>query len=146
MMARPTKYNQDFHPLLGEALAINGLTDIQIAEKMGISEATLYNWQRDHGEFLEAIQRGKDTPDDQVENALLKKALGFREKTIKAFNSNGVVIYGEYDEYYPPDTAAIFIWLKNRRPGKWRDRQEIVTGEESPKTIILKVVKDGKNG
>src|SRR5271156_4205245 len=31
----------------------------------------------------------------------------------------------EYIEYYPPDTAAMCFWLKNRRPDRWRDVQQL---------------------
>jgi hypothetical protein len=28
-------------------------------------------------------------------------------------------------KHYPPDTGACFIWLKNRDPENWRDKQDI---------------------
>ena len=28
-------------------------------------------------------------------------------------------------EHYPPDTPAASLWLRNRQPAKWRDRQEV---------------------
>lgn len=111
---------------------------------MGVTESTFYLWKSKYKDFSEAIQRGKDTPDDQVENALLKRALGFREPATKAFNSNGTVIYGEYEEYYPPDTAAAFIWLKNRRPEKWRDRRELEHSGDI--NILADWIKDGEKG
>lgn len=135
---RPTKYNEEFHPPWAEALARNGLNDEEIAKKLNISVATLYNWRTDHKEFLEAIRKGKNDPDDQVERAFFKKAIGFREPAVKIFNNNGTPLIVPYEEYYPPDTAAGFIWMKNRRPDKWKDRQEINLKDESPKTIILK--------
>ena len=27
-------------------------------------------------------------------------------------------------KYYPPEVTACIFWLKNRRPDKWRDRQD----------------------
>ena len=30
-----------------------------------------------------------------------------------------------YTEHFPPDTAAAFIWLKNRQPDRWRDKKEV---------------------
>jgi hypothetical protein len=32
-------------------------------------------------------------------------------------------------KHVPPDVAAAFIWLKNRRPAEWKDRHE-VTGKD----------------
>ena len=41
----------------------------------------------------------------------------------------GQVIREEYTEHYPPDTNAQRLWLMNRQPDKFRDRQQIdVTG------------------
>ena len=34
-------------------------------------------------------------------------------------------VYAPYTEHYPPDTAAAFIWLKNRRKQDWRDKSEV---------------------
>jgi hypothetical protein len=39
-------------------------------------------------------------------------------------------------KYYPPDTAAAFIWLKNRRG--WKDKQEL--DHKTP--IPIKFVED----
>jgi len=38
-------------------------------------------------------------------------------------------VYARYVQHYPPDTTAASLWLRNRQPDKWRDRQQIdVTG------------------
>lgn len=63
-----------------EAYARDGLTDEQIAHNMDISPATLYNYKRDHLEILEALKKGKEVVDIEVENALLKRALGYSYK------------------------------------------------------------------
>ena len=90
--------------LLLEAWARDGLTDEQIADKMGISVATLYNWKKEHLEILEALKKGKEVVDVEVENALLNLA--------KSGN-----------------VTAIIFWLKNRRPNVWRDKQKDVEDE-----------------
>lgn len=63
--------------LLIEGWARDGLTDEQIAHNMGIASSTLYDWKKRHSEISESLKRGKDVVDRQVENALLKRALGF---------------------------------------------------------------------
>ena len=32
---------------------------------------------------------------------------------------------GAPTSHYPPDTQAASLWLRNRQPAKWRDRQEV---------------------
>lgn len=72
-----------------EAWARNGLTDEQIAHNMGVATKTLYNWKTAHLPILHALKKGKEVVDIQVENALLKRALGYSYKEVtreKVFN------------------------------------------------------------
>lgn len=62
-----------------QAWARNGLTDEQLAKRIGIGRTTLYKWRQLHEELEEAMLRGKDVIDEEVENSLLKKALGGQE-------------------------------------------------------------------
>ena len=87
--------------ILLEGRARDGLTDEQIAEKMRIGMTTYYRWQTDYREIREALKKGKEVVDYEVENALLEEC------------KSGNV------------TAQIF-WLKNRRPDKWRDKPDAV--------------------
>ena len=76
-----------------------GSTMKQVAENIGISMSTLYEWMRLSSEISETIKKGKDIPDILVENALLTAAL-------------------------EGNTTAQIFWLKNRRPDLWRDKTE----------------------
>lgn len=58
--------------------ARTGLTDEQIADNMGISTSTLYAWRNKYPEILESLKQGKEIVDLHVENALLKRALGYK--------------------------------------------------------------------
>lgn len=60
-----------------EAWARNGLTDEQIASNMGITVWSLYNWKKKYSQISQALKKGKEVVDIQVENALLKSALGY---------------------------------------------------------------------
>lgn len=106
------KYQEWLEPdglLLLEGWARDGLTDEQIAHNMGINVATLYKYKKAYNKINEALKKGKEVVDIEVENALLKSAL---EGNI---------------------TAQIF-WLKNRKPNRWREKQSIEhTGEASTK-------------
>ena len=63
--------------LLLEAYARDGLTDEQIAKNLDITPSTLYEWKRRYSEISEALKKGKEVVDIEVENALLKRALGY---------------------------------------------------------------------
>ena len=77
------KYQRWLEPdglLLLEGWARDGLTDEQIAGNVGITATTLYEWKNRFPEISEALKKGKEIVDIQVENALLKRALGCRTR------------------------------------------------------------------
>lgn len=56
--------------------AQQGLSDEQIAHNIDIHVSTLYDWKNKYPELNEAMKKGKEVVDLEVENALLKSALG----------------------------------------------------------------------
>lgn len=123
--------------LLIEGWARDGLTDEQIAHNMGINVATLYRWKNSYNEICESLKKGKEVIDRQVENALLKRALGY--SYIEVTKESGVITKEVTKEVHPDTTAQIF-WLKNRKPGDWRDKQ--VTEHEGQTTFTIKLPGD----
>ena len=124
---RPSKYDEKLHPRLAKAYAMAGLTDVQLAKELDVSEATISNWKKEHPEFLEALKDGKNIPDDKVEACLFKRATGYNHKAVKIFMPAGASepVYADYIEHWAPDVTAQIFWLKNRRPDRWRDKQDI---------------------
>lgn len=66
---------------LVEGWARDGLSDAQIAENIGINVSTIYDWKRQHPEFLNAFKKGKQVVNVELENALFKKAIGAKTTT-----------------------------------------------------------------
>ena len=121
-----------------EAYARDGLTDEQIAKNMDIRRETLYAWKKKYANISNALKRGKEVVDIEVENALYQKAVGFKETVRKAIKCKEVeykdgkrvkeidhIEYADEEVYIPPDTTAGIFWLKNRKPGQWRDKQDV---------------------
>lgn len=115
-----------------EAWARDGLTDEQIAANMGIGYSTLQTWKSKYQDIQDTLKKGKAVVDIQVENALLKRALGYSYKEVtreKIFNPET----GQYElmptkevtKEVAPDTTAQIFWLKNRRPDMWRDKKDV---------------------
>lgn len=108
------------------------LTDEQIANNIGISRSTLSDWKTKYSDISDALKRGKEVIDFEVENKLLKRALGFTYDEVTKER-----IYDEEKKEYKmvetkrvtkqvvPDTTAQIFWLKNRKPNQWRDRQQL---------------------
>lgn len=137
--------------LLVQCWKRDGLTDVQIAERMGISESYLRKMRREHPEFNEAIQRGREVIDYQVENALLKLALGFETKEIKTIvnglpdkNGNRRVRMETTVKNYVPNVTAIAMWLNNRKPDQWkRNRDNVLELNDEDSGITVNVVRHG---
>ena len=134
------KYEKWLEPdglLLLEAWARNGLTDEQIATNMGINKATLYRWRNNYCDICDALKRGKEVVDTEVENALLKRAIGYTYNEITqesqlnpATGKYKLAITKVVTKEVVPDTTAQIFWLKNRRPDLWRDKQSMeLSGE-----------------
>lgn len=108
-----------------ESWARDGLTNEQIAKNMGCNVSTLYAWVEKYPDIKDALKKGKQPIDFEVENTLLKRALGFEYKETRKIAE--ITPDGERKErveviqkYAPPDTSAIIFWLKNRKPEVWR--------------------------
>lgn len=123
--------------LLLQAWARDGLTDDQIAENIGICRDTLYDWKKRFSDISDALKKGKEVVDIQVENALLKRALGYTyvettREQVTDYDPNTGEKIGTHMEItktvtkeVQPDTTAQIFWLKNRRPDAWRDKRDV---------------------
>ena len=112
-----------------EAWARDGLTDEQIAHNIGITPRALYKWKNNHVQIFQALKKGREVVDIQVENALLRRALGYsytettRELEFDPDSGEKVLKTTKVvTKQVAPDTTAQIFWLKNRRPDKWRDK------------------------
>ena len=138
-----------------EAWARDGCTDETISKKMGVAKSTLNEWKLKFSAISDALKRGKEPVDIEVENALLKKATGFFQKITKVHKVKTVkmkdgmrleteeLIEKEEDVYFPPETVAQIFWLKNRKPDQWREKRE-PSNENNNETInenLLSLVK-----
>jgi len=123
VMAKIDDWLQKDKLILLEGWAREGLTNEQIAKNIGINQATLYRWKIKDSNICNALKKGKEVVDFEVENALLKSAL------------EGNV------------TAQIF-WLKNRRKLQWRDKvEDYTTSNELTKVdeLLAKISEEAKN-
>lgn len=117
----PGKYKKRVDLKRVKDLMSLGLTDKQLAGVLKVSEQTVNAWKK-KPEFLEALRAGKDFADDQVERALFERATGYEHPEDDIRVCDGIIVTTPTVKHYPPDTSAAIIWLKNRRPEKWRDK------------------------
>jgi len=130
-MARPKEYIQDLHDNWAWSLATEGLTDKEIAEKMGIAKSTLNKWKIDFPTFSDSLKAGKEPVDSTVQKSLYQRAIGYsfkEKKVVVELDSNGnqkPARIETTEKIVPPDTTAQIFWLKNRRPDLWREKHDV---------------------
>jgi hypothetical protein len=112
-----------------EALAKKGVTNIDIAKSLGITESTFYEWNDKYPEFSLSLKKYKGLADIEVENALFKTAVGFdydenkyeRVKNNKTGKYSMQLVQKTVKKVTGNATAQIF-YLKNRMPDRYRDK------------------------
>lgn len=112
----------------------SGLSERQVAEdQIHVSYSTLNEWKKRFSELADALNKGKqEAVADIVENALFKRAKGYRYKEVtseRVFNHKTgefeLVPVKEITKEVPPDMGAIAFYLKNMDPEHWKDRRDI---------------------
>lgn len=153
-VGRPSKYDDVKDKLiLVEGWARDGLSNEQIANNLGISISTFCEYQNKYPEFLEALKKGKEIIDYEVENALLKRALGYEyeEETYETRYDREQDKYIEVmtkrvTKQVAPDTTAQIYWLKNRKPRQWRDRIELESNTDVQRIQIINDLPEDDEG
>jgi hypothetical protein len=141
---RPTKYKPEMAEQARLATG-RGFTDKDLARLFGVDERTINRWKDDYPEFCQSLQAGKVICDEAVEKSLFQRAMGYTVPDTHISNYQGDVTVTPIVKHYPPDPASMIFWLKNRRPDRWRDKQEV---EHSGKGLdaFLAFLKDTASG
>lgn len=121
-MGRPSAYKKEYDELAYKYCLL-GATDAQLGDFFDVQESTINNWKKSKPSFLESLKAGKDIADANVAEALYHRAKGYSHPDCKVFMTNTGPEIVPIIKHYPPDTAAAFIWLKNR--AGWKDKQDI---------------------
>lgn len=116
-----------------------GATDFEIAHALDISVDTLMRWRHKDERFARAISAGKEMADERVVRSLYARANGYSHEAVKFHVIDGAVVQTPYIEHVPPDTVAGIFWLKNRRPGEWRNTPEPADPNDGPPPVRVVV-------
>ena len=128
------------------AWAAAGLTDTEIASKIGVSRKTLYEWAKKYESLRDSLVRGKTRSNDEVEGALYRRCLGYTvpvkklhklrfieydDKTGRKISEHEELVEGTEEVHVEADVTAQKFWLTNRMPERWQTKVEFegaVTG------------------
>lgn len=141
-MARPTKYKPE-SARIAQKMTRLGATDVEVADALEIDIRTLYRWSATNKEFCHALKVGKEEADDRVESSLYTRATGYSHEETHVSNFQGQITLTPLVKHYPPDATSMIFWLKNRRPDKWRDKQDLEhTGSVEISSIERVIVRE----
>lgn len=125
--------------------ARDGLSNEQIAHNIGITAKTLCEWQNRFSEFRNAIKKGKEVVDREVENAMLKRALGYEYDEVTqepvTDKDTGVTemrVTKRVTKQIVPDVTAQIFWLKNRKPQEFRDKHDVDLSGHVELPVVLR--------
>lgn len=150
-IGRPSKYDQKKTPRLAYLFIYGGATEQEICDHLSINSSIWQEWKGLYTELSEAIERAKDKGRDiEVENALLKRALGYEvsEQTVETKIINGKpepVSGSQRKRHVEPNTPAISLWLRNRRPDKWRDQVDMIHSGVIDQRIVFYLPVNGRD-
>ena len=109
--------------VLIQGWARDGLSMDQIASNVGVARSTFFNWKSENQMLSDALMINREIADRQVENALFKIAKGFHYTEDKIAPSGAKI--SNVKSYQAPNVGAIKLWLSNRKPDTWREKQSI---------------------
>lgn len=102
--------------------------------QLGVAYSTFREYKKKYSALSAALKKGREVVDFEVENAMLKIALGFskiEEQAIKcrdiSYDERGKkcqserVEIVEVEKYYPPNFNAQKHWLNNRKKDEWKN-------------------------
>ncbi|MDD5277918.1 MAG: helix-turn-helix domain-containing protein [Methylovulum sp.] len=122
-VGRPTDYRPECAQQAYECCLL-GADDDGLADYFEVSQKTINTWKRKHPEFLQSILDGKLKADAKVAAALYKSAIGehviTEERIVNTPDGHAIVQVKRQAE---PNVNAQRMWLHNRQPDKWRDKQ-----------------------
>ena len=139
--------------LLLESWARDGYTLMDISNKIGVDNDVFLRWRDKYPEIAKAVSKGKELVDYQVENALLKSALGYKTTEVKVTTT---MRYGKVvetikevtDKEITPNVSAIQMWLYNRQKDKWKNmnsQRGMFDDMEEDSSIEITVTRANKN-
>lgn len=131
----------------------DGLTLTEMAQRMGVTRATISRWRKQYPEFYKATEEGYEMCNYRVENALYSRCLGYKTKEVKT------VVYPEVDKNGSrkvriettekevlPDVTACLSWLNNKCPDKWkRNRDNYIDPNSDDAKVTINITRHGDN-
>ncbi len=137
---RKNKYDTHVLPYFAEIQKwAEYMTEAQIAAKLGVSYRSWCEYKCKFPQLSQVLKKGRQKLVEELRSALIQKACGFTKTTKKAVKCRTVeyengkrlrevedVVYYDEEDYFPPDTAALNLALKNYDKENWANDPQML--------------------
>lgn len=140
--------------ILIEGWRRDGIDILTICDRLGISFPTFKKIRNQYPEVENALRRGRASVNYEVENALLKAALGYTRTSVKTYienkpdkNGNRQVRMEKEEVEVGPNPTACIAWLNNKKPEEWKRNRDnfMLEADEKFKDIKIQIIKGSKD-
>lgn len=121
-----------------EGLARDKITDKDIAlNYIGVAERTFTEWKAKYPAIVTALKKGRAPIAEKVETSLydLCEVQEYIDTIIEEFYDSSNKLVSRHirktKRQVPPNPTAIIFALKNLKPGKWREKQQIALNADN---------------
>lgn len=125
-------------------LARDGLTLDEIRDTLGIKKGEWKKFLKENPEEKKRLKLLSKTIDYEVEDALLKRALGYKSTEHRETEKPNGTEYVTTEKEVPPDVRAAALWLKCRRSEIWDDKYER-SDEPSVAAMLKELEEEAQN-
>lgn len=136
----PSQFKPDYNRMIFW-LALAGLTEYEMANVIGVTDAVFAMWKQTRPDFMQALKLGRVESAGVAAHALYRVGIGYEHDAVKLI-PNRVKIYNKdtgklekeytevihepYTKKYPPNVTALLKFLAAKLPEVWGDRTEVV--------------------
>ncbi len=126
---RPLKYLPSMNKIVYR-LALLGAKNTQIADSLGITYATLCNWQKIYKGLFDSLRKGREDADSEVAISLFKSANGFTTNETDIRTIDGQIVQTRIKKNFAPNATSMIFWLTNKQPDLWKQKQQVLQSGE----------------
>lgn len=119
----PFVYNPNIAKIIENTDFKKGATIKEIADYVGVTRKTIYEWMSTYPELCDAIACARGLQDDEIESSMFHRAKGGVVVWEQRATKDGEIV--TLEKMLPADVEAGFNWLYNRRPDRWSRRQDV---------------------
>lgn len=108
--------------------AMSGSTDKDIYTMLEVSKTVFYEWKKTRPEFKNALKKGKDIANGELQNSAYKQAMGYYQTVTEPVKVKRGQDWEEiemvtYEKFIPANNTMNIFMLKNRMPEVYKDKQ-----------------------